>query len=149
MKPGYGVSSSDPRIARTEARLRGLANLLQKFREKCPAEGDELANQFNMWKLYIDAGDSSNDGQDGLSNAETVGNLNGTPGVTHIFKSATINIDLLAHELSHLKAENVRIIQAEGLHETVRMVPWADRSWEKPAIDFERRLRELDCTCKK
>jgi hypothetical protein len=119
--------------------------MLKRFAERCPIEGKKLLELFDLWKIYVISGTSSNDGQDGYSNAET----DGQKIITVVFDNSNPSIRLWSHEIYHLMPSNIAALKNDGFRETLRLVPWEERSWEKPAIDFERRLRDLDCTCQK
>jgi RHS repeat-associated protein len=122
-----------------------LKDMLNAFARKCPQEGKELLKLFDEWIIYVKPGTSNDDGQDGFSNAETDGRLK----KTDIFSNSKLSTRLLSHEIYHLMPSNISLLESRGVNESLRLIPWAERSWEKPAINFERRLPALDCTCQK
>ncbi|RYH53223.1 MAG: RHS repeat-associated core domain-containing protein, partial [Alcaligenaceae bacterium] len=142
---GAGVSPTDVRIPKINRQLESLERMLKRFSQKCPGEGKQLLDLFDVWRIYLAAGTSSNDGQDGYSNAET----DGENKITKIFSNTNPSIRLWSHEIYHLMPSNVVTLKRNGTRETLKLIPWEERSWERPAIDFERRIRDLDCTCPK
>ena len=140
---GPGVRLTDPRIATIRRYLDDLEKRLKKFAKSCPEEGAELLALFNQWKIHLNKSVSPYSGQDGHANAVSDGrNLR-----TDFFDNTQFSSRLFSHELFHMTPKNVDTLRYEGFREMMRGVPWAERSWEKPAIDFEGRIDE--CTCSK
>jgi RHS repeat-associated protein len=141
VKPRNRMPSSHPRIAEVEERLAFVRMYLHVRATNCPGEGSELLDLFNTWTVYVDSEKGSSDPQDG----ETVADTFGDRRVTILYINAEITTQLLAHELFHLTAANMRTKSANGNRETFSLVPHDKRSWEIPAIDFGNKF--LDCKC--
>jgi len=143
VKPGSGMSPDDPRIARVTRQLEGLQRMLKKFAGACPTEGNQLLSLFNEWTVIVSGTESKDSVLDGQSAAET----NGKTKTTIVYSNATLTPRLWVHEIYHLMPRNVELLERDSTRSIVAAIPWAERSWEKPAIKFEDRIRDLDCTC--